>query len=85
MSVQYNDYLNKYIVLYTDGSNSVVMRTADNPQGSWSAAQTLVTSTQLPGGIYAPFIHPWSTGHDLYFNLSLWSTYSVMLMHTTMP
>jgi Domain of unknown function (DUF4185) len=85
MSVQYNDYLNKYIVLYTDGSNSVVMRTADNPQGPWSAAQTLVTSTQLPGGIYAPFIHPWSAGHDLYFNLSLWSTYSVMLMHTTLP
>lgn len=85
MSVQYNDYLNQYIVLYTDGSNNVVMRTADNPQGPWSASQTLVTSTQLPGGIYAPFIHPWSSGHDLYFNLSLWSAYSVMLMHTTLP
>jgi hypothetical protein len=85
MSVQYNDYLNKYVVLYTDGSNNVVMRTADNPQGPWSASQTLVTSTQLPGGIYAPFIHPWSAGHDLYFNLSLWSAYSVMLMHTTLP
>ncbi len=85
MSAQYNDYLNKYIVLYTDGSNNVVMRTADNPQGPWSASQTLVTSTQLPGGIYAPFIHPWSAGRDLYFNLSLWSTYSVMLMHTTLP
>ncbi|MGA8545169.1 MAG: DUF4185 domain-containing protein, partial [Mycobacterium sp.] len=85
MSVQYNDYLNKYIVLYCDGLNNVVMRTADNPQGPWSAAQTLVTSTQLPGGIYAPFIHPWSAGHDLYFNLSLWSAYSVMLMHTTLP
>lgn len=85
MSVQYNDYLNKYIVLYCDGLNNVVMRTADNPQGPWSAPQTLVTSTQLPGGIYAPFIHPWSSGHDLYFNLSLWSAYSVMLMHTTLP
>jgi Domain of unknown function (DUF4185) len=85
MSVAYNDYLNKYIALYTDGSNNVVMRTADNPQGPWSASQTLVTSTQLPGGIYAPFIHPWSSGHDLYFNLSLWSAYSVMLMHTTLP
>ena len=85
MSVQYNDYLNKYVVLYTDASNNVVMRTSDNPQGPWSATQTLVTSTQVPGGIYAPFIHPWSTGHDLYFNLSLWSTYSVMLMHTTLP
>jgi hypothetical protein len=85
MSVQYNDYLNKFVVLYCDYFNNVVMRTADNPQGPWSAAQTLVTSTQLPGGIYAPFIHPWSSGHDLYFNLSLWSAYSVMLMHTTLP
>ena len=85
MSVQYNDYLNKYVALYTDGSNNVVMRTADNPQGPWSVSQTLVTSTQLPGGIYAPFLHPWSTGHDLYFNLSLWSAYSVVLMHTTLP
>ncbi|WP_156671010.1 DUF4185 domain-containing protein, partial [Mycobacterium sp. E1214] len=25
------------------------------------------------GGIYAPMIHPWSSGRDLYFNLSLWS------------
>jgi hypothetical protein len=85
MSVQYNDYLNKFVVLYCDYFNNVVMRTADNPQGPWSTAQTLVTSTQLPGGIYAPFIHPWSSGHDLYFNLSLWSAYSVMLMHTTLP
>src|SRR5947209_3818568 len=85
MSVQYDGSLNKYIALYCDGLNNVVMRTADSPQGPWSSAQTLVTSTQVPGGIYAPFIHPWSTGHDLYFNLSLWSTYSVMLMHTTLP
>src|SRR5215211_3241335 len=27
-------------------------------------------------GLYAPFIHPWSTGRGLYFNLSLWSAYS---------
>ena len=26
-----------------------------------------------PGGIYAPYLHPWSTGKELYFNLSLWS------------
>lgn len=38
----------------------------------------------VPGGIYAPYIHPWSSGRDLYFTLSLWSTYSVMLMRTTL-
>jgi hypothetical protein len=61
------------------------MRTADAPQGPWGSAQRLVAFTQIPGGIYAPYVHPWSTGKDLYFNLSLWSAYSVMLMHTVLP
>lgn len=84
MSVQWNEYLKKFIMLYTDATNSVVMRTADKPEGPWSASQALVTSASIPGGIYAPYIHPWSTGSDLYFTLSLWSTYSVMLMRTTL-
>ncbi len=85
MSVQYNTYLNKFVALYCNGSNNVVMRTASAARGPWSSPQTLVTSKQLPGGIYAPFMHPWTTGKDLYFNLSLWSAYSVMLMHTVLP
>lgn len=85
MSVQYNEYLGKYIVLYGDQNNSIVMRTADTPDGVWSDATVLMT--QQSGGIYAPMMHPWSpstlgTGSDLYFNLSLWSSYNVMLMHT---
>ncbi|MEW5811134.1 MAG: DUF4185 domain-containing protein [Actinomycetota bacterium] len=85
MSVQYNEYLGKYVVLYGDQNNSIVMRTADSPEGVWSDAKVLMT--QQSGGIYAPMMHPWSpstlgTGSDLYFNLSLWSSYNVMLMHT---
>ncbi len=85
MSVQYNEYLQKYVVLYGDQSNSIVMRTADTPEGIWSDATVLMG--QQPGGIYAPMMHPWSpstvgTGSDLYWNLSLWSDYNVMLMHT---
>jgi hypothetical protein len=30
-------------------------------------------------------MHPWTTGKDVYFNLSLWSAYDVMLMHTVLP
>ncbi|BBZ38112.1 DUF4185 domain-containing protein [Mycobacterium conspicuum] len=85
MSVQYNTYLNKFVAMYCNGSNNVVMRTAPAAQGPWSSPRTLVTSKQLPGGIYAPFMHPWTTGKDLYFSLSLWSAYSVMLMHTVLP
>jgi hypothetical protein len=85
MSAQYNNYLKRYLVLYTNGANDVVARTAPAPQGPWSPEQLLVSSFQMPGGIYAPMIHPWSSGKDLYFNLSLWSAYDVMLMHTVLP
>jgi Domain of unknown function (DUF4185) len=85
MSVQYNQTLKKYVVLYGDQFNNIVMRTSDTPQGTWSSAKVLMG--QQTGGIYAPMMHPWSpstmgTGTDLYWNLSLWSEYNVMLMRT---
>jgi hypothetical protein len=85
MSGQFNSYLKQYLVLYCNGNNDVVMRTAPAPQGPWGPEQMLVSSMQIPGGIYAPFLHPWSTGRELYYNLSLWSAYNVMLMHTVLP
>ena len=94
MSVQYNEYLDQYIVLYTDSSASVVMRTSARPEGSWSEPQALATSAEYPG-LYAPMIHPWSsTGYlldtdgnpenpkYLYWNLSQWDQYNVRLMRT---
>ncbi len=45
----------------------------------------IAPSSQIPGGIYAPYLHPWSTGKELYYNLSLWSAYNVMLMKTVLP
>ncbi len=85
MSVQWNKQLKKYVVLYGDQFNNIVMRTADTPQGNWSAAKVLMG--QQSGGIYAPMMHPWSpstmgAGTDLYWNLSLYSEYNVMLMKT---
>lgn len=85
MSAQFNTYLKQYLVLYGNGANDVVMRTAPAPQGPWGPEQLLVPSMQFPGGIYAPFLHPWSTGKELYYNLSLWSAYNVMLMKTVLP
>jgi hypothetical protein len=85
LSAQFNTYLNQYLVLYCNGMNDVVARTAQAPQGPWGPEQLLVPSSQFPGGIYAPFLHPWSTGRELYYNLSLWSAYNVMLMKTVLP
>jgi hypothetical protein len=89
MSVQYNPYLKKYVMLYADKNNNVVMRTSTTPQGTWSAPTTLVTSTKLPG-LYAPMIHPWSGTTNLpeadrqylYWNVSTWNDYEVRLMRT---
>jgi hypothetical protein len=85
MSAQYNTYLKQYLVMYGNGANDVVARTAPAPQGPWGPEQLLVPSMQFPGGIYAPYLHPWSTGRELYYNLSLWSAYNVMLMKTVLP
>ena len=93
LSVQYNDYLDKYVVLYGNGFNNVILRTADTPEGPWSAPVTIATSLQYPG-LYAPMIHPLSgTGQltdaagepdlsTLYWNMSIWSNYNVVLMNT---
>jgi Domain of unknown function (DUF4185) len=88
LSVQYNPYLKKYVMLYGDSSNRIVMRTSDSPQGTWSTPKTLVGAYTL-GGKYAPYIHPWSgtdeltdSGQYLYWNLSTWGNYQVRLMRT---
>jgi hypothetical protein len=93
MSVQYNDYLDKYVVMYGDGNNNVQMRYADTPEGPWSDPITVATSAQYPG-LYAPMIHPWSgTGqltdsagnpdvNNLYWNMSIWGDYNVVMMQT---
>ncbi|WP_267309290.1 DUF4185 domain-containing protein [Mycobacterium barrassiae] len=85
MSVQYNQHLEKFVVLHADRNNSIIMRTSDRPEGGWSGPKVLMK--QQNGGIYAPMMHPWSpstkgTGSELYWNLSLWSEYNVMLMKT---
>lgn len=93
MSVQYNDYLGKYVMMYGDGRNNIKLRYADEPNGQWSAPVTVATATTYPG-LYAPMIHPWSgTGKlvdnngnadvsTLYWNMSLWGNYNVVLMKT---
>ncbi|MFW0784998.1 DUF4185 domain-containing protein [Gordonia sp. CPCC 206044] len=83
LSVAWSPYLSKYVMV--DGDNEIVLRTADHPQGPWSAPRTLVR----PGAVvlYGPMMLPQSpaltgTGKDLYINASRWSDYNVMLLHT---
>ena len=90
MSVQYNEHIQRYLVTYTNGGNSVVLRASDSPQGTWSDPTTLVRNTGIGqnSGMYAPLIHPLSgtsalgSGNEkyLYVNLSQWGDYNVRMM-----
>ncbi|ONM49631.1 DUF4185 domain-containing protein [Nocardia donostiensis] len=81
LSVQWNEHLGQYVMLTTDPTNSVVMRTAAAPQGPWSPPRTLVDTAALPSA-YAPMIFPYQTGSDLYFLLTVHHQYNVLLMRT---
>nr|WP_255450142.1 DUF4185 domain-containing protein [Skermania sp. ID1734] len=81
MSVQWNAYLGKYLTLYTDAGNSIVMRTSATPTGPWSDPTVLVSRRDVPE-LYGAYIHPWSSGSDLYFLATTWSDYNVMLLRT---
>ena len=85
LSAQYNTYLKQFLMMYGKDSGDIVVRTAPAPEGPWSPEQMIVSAAETPGGVYAPYLHPWSTGKELYFNLSLWSAYNVMLMKTVLP
>ncbi|ROZ99302.1 DUF4185 domain-containing protein [Gordonia sp. OPL2] len=78
LSVAWNDYLGKYISLGTKDSG-VVLRTADNPWGPWTSGEVVVPANNPYSG-YAPFIHPWSKGNNLYFTYSIYTGYQVYLM-----
>jgi len=82
-SVAWNDYLGQWVMTCLDESaRAIVLREAPQPWGPWSAPQTLVSGDRYPG-LYGGYIHPWLTERDgevIYFTLSQWGTYNVVLM-----
>ncbi|MGW4480969.1 DUF4185 domain-containing protein [Rhodococcus triatomae] len=83
LSVQYNQYLGQYLMLTTDDANSVVMRRSPTPTGPWGPPEVLVDTRELPSA-YGAYIHPWSSGPDLYFLTTVHSNYNVLLLHTSL-
>ena len=81
--MQYNNYLGRFVAMYSDASGSLVLRTADQLTGPWSASDVVIGSGAVPG-LYGAYMHPWSQGQDLYFLATTWSDYNVMLMRTTL-
>ncbi|WAC53609.1 DUF4185 domain-containing protein [Gordonia sp. SL306] len=80
MSVIYNGYLKRFVML-SERAGNIVLRTSPTPVGPWSGEKVIVPAAQAHG-LYAPFIHPRSTGRSLYFVASRWDDYNVMLIRT---
>lgn len=83
VSVQWSPSLRQWLMISTDVfHNGIVLRQANHVMGPWTDARVIASGKNYPS-IYGASIHPWSTGNDLYFTMSQWSSYNVYLMHTT--
>ncbi|QIS07042.1 DUF4185 domain-containing protein [Nocardia brasiliensis] len=81
VSVRFDEDTEQWQMVYLDPTRgAIVLRNAAQPQGEWTEAVPLLDTADYPSS-YGGFLHPWSTGRDLYFTLSTWQTYNVYLMH----
>ncbi|MFG1948487.1 DUF4185 domain-containing protein [Nonomuraea sp. NPDC048826] len=78
LSVQFNAYTGKWLMTYLQGSD-LVLRSANAPTGPWSGPSVVASFADFPG-LYGGFMHPWSSGPDLYLALSEWTPYNVYLI-----
>lgn len=78
LSVQYDAFSKRFLLMTLSGED-IVLRTAKDPQGPWSAPQTVASSADYPG-LYGGYLHPWNKDGVLYFTMSQWSPYNVYLM-----
>lgn len=80
LSARYDAAGQRWQLSYLDVTRSaIVLRTAKVAQGQWSEPTALVDSGRFPQ-MYGGFLHPWSSGRDLYFTMSTWTQYNVSLM-----
>lgn len=81
LSVQYHPDSGRWLMMYL-AEAGIVLRSAPTPQGPWSAA-TLVVGNQDYPGLYGGYLHPWSSGPEVYFAMSQWEPYNVYLMRVS--
>ena len=80
ISARYDEASRRWQLSYLDAfRGAIVLRTARSPQGLWTEPAELVHSSRF-AQLYGGFLHPWSTGNDLYFTMSTWTQYNVSLM-----
>lgn len=86
LSVSWSAHLGRFIALYNNRANNIVMAQSATPWGPWSGEDILLSYQHVPT-LYGAFVHPWSPavetrGEDLYFTMSTWDAYNVFLMRT---
>jgi hypothetical protein len=79
MSVQWDDYSKRFLMMTLSGED-IVMRTAQSPEGPWTPAQTVASSTDYPA-LYGGYFHPANKNGEIYLTMSQWNPYNVYLMH----
>ena len=86
LSVRWNSHYRRWIMMYlNDPAGLIELRTAEAITGPWSAPRVAVRATDYPA-LYAPFQYPkWNDGPDIWFNMSLFGPYQVVLMKTRIP
>ncbi|HXT43449.1 MAG TPA: DUF4185 domain-containing protein [Pseudonocardiaceae bacterium] len=85
LSVRFDKTLNSWEMMYLDESRkAIVLRLAPQPTGPWSAEIPVATATEYPD-LYGGFLNPDSEGTDLYFTMTQYKTYNVMMMHASLP
>lgn len=84
LAIRFDQDSGLWQMIYLDVTrNQMVLRTAAEPQGTWTEPVPLLSTDDYPTA-YGGFIHPWSTGKDIYFTMSTWNAYNVFLMRATL-
>ncbi|NPD90469.1 MAG: DUF4185 domain-containing protein [Asgard group archaeon] len=83
LSIMWNAFLNKWTVFYFDtNAYDIVLRTADNLWGPWSAPQAIVGGAEYPT-LYGSYIHPdfvENAGEVVYFVMSKFDVYNTFIL-----
>ena len=83
LSVMWDKYLEKYVVIYTDIAHSgICLRVAEDLWGPWSAPYLIAHARDYPG-LYGAFLHPdlvENNGQQIYFIMSRWSVYNTFVI-----
>lgn len=78
LSVMRSDYLDRWIMTYSDGGNAYI-REGITPWGPWGEPILLASAADYPG-LYSPYMNPRYVadgGKRVYFSMSLWDPYNV--------